>query len=109
MKVFFQDSDLEEYVLEGRSKVKPYKDYAKDKKFTKQLQDIVSLMTSVDVAPEISNYSFLKYEKLKHEYSGCCSVRIMNGRVERLIFKETEKGLEITIIELNNTHYGNKK
>ena len=37
------------------------------------------------------------------------SVRIMNNRVERLLFRELENGICITIIELNTTHYGNKK
>lgn len=107
--VYFEDSDLEEYVQEGRSKVKPYKDYAKDKNFTERLQTVVETMRSVDNASELSCFSFLKYEKLKHSYSGFSSVRIINNRVERLIFKETEKGLKITIIEINDTHYGNKK
>jgi len=109
VKVYFVDCDLEEYVREGRSNVKPYKDYARDRRFTQKLQTVVSVMTSVDVASDLSNFSFLKYERLKHSYSGCCSVRIMNDRVERLIFRETEDGLEITIIDLNDTHYGNKK
>lgn len=107
--VYFEDSDLEEYVQEGRSKVKPYKDYAKDKNFTERLQTVVETMRSVDNASELSCFSFLKYEKLKYSYSGFSSVRIINNRVERLIFKETEKGLKITIIEINDTHYGNKK
>jgi len=33
----------------------------------------------------------------------------MNGRVERLLFAEYENGIRITIIELNETHYGRKK
>lgn len=33
----------------------------------------------------------------------------MNGRVERLLFNEINDGIEITIIELNSNHYGNKK
>lgn len=34
---------------------------------------------------------------------------VINNRVERLLFRETETGLEITLIELNDDHYGNKK
>lgn len=108
-KVFFEDSDLEEYVQEGRSKVKPYKEYAKNKKFTSRLQLVVETMRSVNNASSLSSFSFLKYEKLKHEYSGLSSVRITNTNIERLIFKETEEGLVIIILEINNTHYGNKK
>lgn len=66
----------------------------KDKKFTGQLQLVVETMRSVDNTSELSNFSFLKYEKLKHSYSGLSSVRIINSRVERLIFKETEEGLK---------------
>jgi len=32
-----------------------------------------------------------------------------NGRVERILFKEIDGGIEILIIELNDDHYGNKK
>jgi hypothetical protein len=29
--------------------------------------------------------------------------------VERIIFREFEGGIRITILDLDNTHYGNKK
>lgn len=109
MKVYFENNDLEEYVKTGKSTVKTYKQYARDKTFTERLQAVVAIMQAVTKSSELTLYSFLKYEKLKHEYTGLCSVRIMNNRVERLIFKETENGFEVVIIELNNTHYGNKK
>lgn len=32
-----------------------------------------------------------------------------NGRVERILFKEIDGGIEILIIELKDDHYGNKK
>ena len=32
-----------------------------------------------------------------------------NSRVERILFKEIDGGIEILIIELNDDHYGNKK
>ena len=32
-----------------------------------------------------------------------------NGRVERILFKEIDGGIEILIIELNDDPYGNKK
>ena len=70
---------------------------------------MVETVRYVDNASELSCFSFLKYEKLKHSYSGLSSVRIINSRVERLIFEETEDGLKITIIEIDDTHYGNKK
>ena len=52
-------------------------------------------------------YSCLHYERLRNN-AELSSVRVVNGRVERLLFRETEDGIEITIIELNNDHYGNK-
>lgn len=57
----------------------------------------------------LSNYSFLHYEQLKDNLSGLSSVRICNGRVERLLFVEKENGVEIRVIELNTKHYGSKK
>lgn len=63
-------------------------------------------MLATECASNLSQWSFLHYEKLKnYELS---SIRVMNGRVERILFKETENGIVITIIELNETHYGNK-
>jgi hypothetical protein len=29
--------------------------------------------------------------------------------VERLLFKETKDGIEVELIEIDSTHYGNKK
>lgn len=50
-----------------------------------------------------------KYKKYSKDSMNLSSVRVLNGRVERLLFRELEDGIEITIIELNNDHYGNKK
>ncbi len=64
-------------------------------------------MLAVPNTAVLMKISYLHYEKLKHK--PLSSVRIMNGRIERLLFRETDEGLNITIIELNNDHYGNKK
>lgn len=37
------------------------------------------------------------------------SVRIVNGMVERLLFTEIEDGIEVELIEIDSTHYGNKR
>lgn len=37
------------------------------------------------------------------------SVRLVNGMVERLLFRETDDGIEVELIEIDSTHYGNKK
>lgn len=71
------------------------------------LTRVYNTMSATVSAPKLSQWSFLHYEKLKgNELS---SVRVMNGRVERIIFRETEQGLVIIIIELDEKHYGNKK
>lgn len=51
--------------------------------------------------------SFLHYEKLANDPRS--SIRIVNGMVERLLFTETEDGVEVELIEIDSTHYGNKK
>jgi len=37
------------------------------------------------------------------------SIRIVNGMVERIIFREFDGGIRITVLDLDDTHYGNKK
>lgn len=106
IKVEILDDDLRELILYGVNAGK-YKRIARDKKFVKKLTDIYNLMKSVEHVARLRDYSFLHYEQLRH--ISLSSVRIFNNRVERLLFRETETGLEITLIELNDDHYGNKK
>ena len=106
MKVSFEESDLEELIKTGINRGK-YKVFARDKKFTRKLADIYNTMCSVEKANDLAQFSFLHYEKLKH--FDLSSVRVFNNRIERLLFKETEEGLVITLIELDSTHYGNGK
>lgn len=47
--------------------------------------------------------------KVKHDYTGISSIRIVQNRVERLLFTENENKIEITLLKLDTTHYGNKK
>ena len=56
---------------------------------------------------ELRQYSFRHYEKLAHDPRS--SIRIVNGMVERLLFTETDDGIEVELIEIDSTHYGNKK
>ncbi len=52
----------------------------------------------------------LHYEKLRHQKDKpISSVRLVNGLVERLLFSETDDGIEVELIEIDSTHYGNKK
>ncbi len=100
------DNDLKELILTGKNKGK-YKIYARDKKFVGKLTDIYNVMRSVEHVSKLKEFSFLHYEQLK--YISLSSVRIVNGRVERLLFSETDEGIQITLIEINDDHYGNKK
>lgn len=66
-------------------------------------------MHDVESTDELKLFSFLHYEKLKHQVEPRSSVRIVNGMVERLLFTETDDGIEVELIEIDSTHYGNKK
>lgn len=105
MQVIFEDEDLEELIRTGKNN--KYKKFVKDKRFMDALARVYKVMLGAECAAKLAQLSFLHYEKLK----GCdvSSVRVQNGRVERILFRETENGIVITIIELDDTHYGNKK
>ena len=101
------DEDLKELIETGKNK--KYKKIARVKVLMDGLAKVYRIL---DQAPNVSllnQFSFLKYEKLKYEYSGCSSVRIANGHVERLIFTENEGGITIKLLKLDDSHYGNKK
>lgn len=106
IRITIQDEDLQELITTGRNSGK-YEKLARDKKFVQRLANVYSTMKSVETTDGLKQYSFLHYEKLKHV--NLSSVRIMNNRVERLLFIENEDGIEIILIEIDNTHYGNKK
>jgi hypothetical protein len=106
MKVNISDKDLDELIRTGKNN--KYKKYSKDRKFMEGLARVYKVMLNVADTNGLKPYSFLHYEKLANNLN-LSSVRVLNGRVERLLFRELEDGIEITIIELNNDHYGNKK
>ena len=106
MIIIFADKDLEELINTGQNK--KYKKYSKDKKFLEGLARAHRIMQTVAKAEGLKPYSYLHYEKLRNN-TNLSSVRPVANRVERLLFKEIDGGIEITIIELNNDHYGNKK
>ena len=57
----------------------------------------------------LKNLNYMHYEKLKYELSGLSSVRLSNRYVHRLIFEEKEDLISLKLIEIDDTHYGNKK
>ena len=105
MIVDIVDKDLEELITTGGNG--KYKKYARDRKFMQNLISVINVMKAAARTEDLRQFSFLHYEQLK----GCgkSSVRVMNGRIERLIFNELNDGIEIMVLELNVTHYGNKK
>ena len=107
MIVIFEDKDLEELILTGRNG--KYKKVMKVKALMDGILRAYRIMQTVPNAAMLGQFSFLHYEKLKHKLSGHSSVRVANGYVERIIFIEEEEGIRVKLIELDDTHYGNKK
>ena len=104
MRVVFEDKELENLILLHQSK--KYKRYQRDSKFLNALDRVFNTLQGAANTQELRLFSYLHYEKLK--YVDLSSVRVINGRVERLLFREIEDGIEITLIELDNTHYGRR-
>ncbi len=107
MKIAYQDKELEDFVSDKRKAGNKFKKYAKNKDFYERLVKVFQILVSATCTEELRDFSFLHYEQLK--YKNISSVRIGNNYVERLLFKEIENGIEIIVIELDDTHYGNKK
>lgn len=106
MKVFFT-KDLEELYTTGRNR--KYSAVARNRVLFNGYVRAVQTMILVGKVDELKGYSFLHYEQLRHELSAYSSVRLSNAYIHRLIFRETEEGLTIELIEIDNTHYGNKR
>ena len=108
MDVVILDRDLEE-LLQTR-KNKRYRKIERSKMLFDGLERAIRLMRGAKNVDRLHEYSFLHYERLKHSaYRGKSSIRIANGSIERLIFTEHEDGIEVHIIELDDTNYGNKR
>lgn len=90
----FMDQELLDLYQSGKSK--RYKEVERNRELLDGFKRAVGLMMTVS-------------EQLKYEWSGKSSVRISNRYVHRLIFTETNDGLEVELIEIDNTHYGNKR
>lgn len=105
--IFVQDNDLAELISTGQNR--KYKAQSRNKRFMDGLSNVITTIHNADSTASLNNYSFLHYEKLRHLPEPLSSVRVANGLPERLLFREAENSIEITIIELNTDHYGNKK
>lgn len=108
MKIIFKDKALSEKYETGTTKDRKYKRLCRNKGLVDGYIRAVGVMYGVETANELKQFCFLHYEKLTHDSRS--SVRIVNGKVERLLFTETVDGVEVELIEIvNSTHYGNKK
>ena len=106
MKIVFEDTDLEELITTGRNS--KYKKYTRNAKFMKALATAYNYLRMVDMANNLRAISFLHYEQLAGT-NGMSSIRVLNGMVERILFREYDGGIIITVLSLDDTHYGNKK
>lgn len=107
MEITFKDPALAEIYNTGTTKTSKYKKLCRDKELVAGYRRAVDIMRVADCADKLRIYSFLHYEKLKYRIES--SVRIVNGRVERLLFVETKNGIEVELIEIDPNHYGKKR
>jgi plasmid maintenance system killer protein len=106
MNIIFKDDALFEIYQNRKTKDSKYKTFCRNAKLIDGYIRAVKTMYLAESTEQLKLFSFLHYEKLKH--SGKSSVRIVNGEIERLIFTEHNDGIEVELIEIDNTHYGNK-
>lgn len=107
MKIIFGDEALSELYETQKTNDRKYKKICKDKKLVDGYIRAVNTMYNVESTEELKLFSFLHYEKLTKDPRN--SIRLVNGKVERLLFTETDDGIEVNLIEIDSTHYGNKK
>ena len=105
MKVLMDEDLLDLYVT---GKYRRYLAVSRNRELNEGFRIAVEAMINVSEVTELKNISFLHYEKLKHQLSGFSSVRLSNRYVHRLIFREADNSEEIELIEIDDTHYGNK-
>lgn len=105
MDVYMPDGLLQLY-LTGKSR--KYRIVERNRELLTGFLRTVELMMLAESTSELKNYSYLHYERLKHKYTGYSSVRLSNRSVHRLIFKEYDYGIRVELIDIDDTHYGNK-
>ena len=99
--------ELQELYSTGKSK--RYKDVVRNPVLYQGFVRAVGVMLLAKDIDTLRNVSTLHYERLKYNYSGYSSVRLSNSYVHRLLFTESENGLKVELIQIDDTHYGNKR
>ena len=97
------------YKLYTEGKSREYKEVAMNKELYSGFVRAVKSIESAGNVAALKQLSYLHYEKLKYQLNDFSSVRLSNRYVHRLIFKELEDGVQVDLIEIDDTHYGNKK
>ncbi len=97
------------YVLYTTGKSRRYGNVAENRQLMSGFIRAVQTMEYVEDVSELKKFSYLHYEQLRYEYAGYSSVRLSNSYVHRLIFKELEGGIQVELLEIDDTHYGNKR
>ena len=106
MKIIM-DNDIKELIETGYNR--KYRTVAKNTTLYVGLMRAYQILESAHSVEDLKLYSFLHYEKLKYNYYGFSSVRLDNRYVHRLIFQEKADCITLQLIEIDSTHYGNKK
>ena len=106
MQIVFEDKNLEELITTGKNN--KYKKYTRNAKFMEALVTAYNYLRLASCTNDLRSISYLHYEQLKWN-KGLSSIRVVNGMVERIVFREYEGGISITVLSLDDTHYGNKK
>ena len=106
MNIIFKEEALSELYETGKTKDKKYKQICKNKRLVDGYIRAVGIIYDVECTDELKNFSFLHYEKLRYQQKEpLSSVRLVNGLVERLLFKETQDGIEVELIALLSTKF----
>lgn len=109
MNIVFVDQAVRELYENGKTTDRKHKIYNKDKRFVEKLKRQIDSIYAAETYKDLYEISTLHYEQLKHMSSPTTSFRILNGYATRVICKEQEDYIELTILELDDTHYGTKQ
>lgn len=107
MKINFADEELEDFCKTGNGKARLYKRLKSNASFMRDLSKVLRILYDAESIDGIRNIQSLSYEPLKYDRRGTSSVRIGYKSKYRLIFTESESGIEIIVIEISE-HYGDK-
>lgn len=107
MTIEYEDEAIRALCETGASTDKRYRKLKSNAAFKKDLFRVLEILRSVPKAQELAFYGTLHYEGLKYSLRGVSSVRIGFTAKYRLLFRELNDGIQITIIEVNE-HYGDK-